>query len=218
MKLDLSAYKAQSNLFKLLNHPVRLAILDILQHDEACVCHMEAVLGKRQAYISQQLAVLRAEGIIRDRRDGWNIYYQIADPRVFELIELAKRFYPEQASPPPGLLKPERCPCPRCSSEEQNKDRTAIGNFITDQNQGEKMLKIKVLGSGCPNCKKLEAITRNVVQTLAIEAEIEKVTDYSKIMEYDILATPGLVINEKVVSFGRIPSEGEITTWITSEL
>jgi small redox-active disulfide protein 2 len=80
------------------------------------------------------------------------------------------------------------------------------------------MLVIKVLGSGCPNCKKLEAITRKVVDTLAVEANVEKVTDYTKIMEYNILATPGLVINEKVVSYGRIPSEAEVTTFITSAL
>ena len=80
------------------------------------------------------------------------------------------------------------------------------------------MLEIKVLGTGCPNCKKLEAMTRNVVNTLAVEADIEKVTAYDKIMAYDILSTPGLVINGKVVSFGRIPSESEITTWITSAL
>ncbi|MCE5209572.1 MAG: thioredoxin family protein [Chloroflexi bacterium] len=80
------------------------------------------------------------------------------------------------------------------------------------------MLVIKVLGSGCPNCKKLEAITRKVVETLAVDATIEKVTDFSKIMEYNILATPGLVINEKVVSYGRIPGEDEITSFITSAL
>jgi small redox-active disulfide protein 2 len=78
------------------------------------------------------------------------------------------------------------------------------------------MIEIKVLGTGCPNCKKLEAMTRNVVNTLSIEANIEKVTEYDKIMAYDILSTPGLVINGKVVSFGRIPSESEITTWVTS--
>ena len=80
------------------------------------------------------------------------------------------------------------------------------------------MLVIKVLGSGCPNCKKLEAITRKVVETLAVDATIEKVTDFSKIMEYNILATPELVINEKVVSYGRIPGEDEITSFITSAL
>jgi len=80
------------------------------------------------------------------------------------------------------------------------------------------MLIIKVLGSGCANCKKLEAITRQSVSTLGIEAEVIKVTEYPEIMKYNILSTPGLVVNEKVVSSGRIPSEAEITTFITSAL
>ena len=76
------------------------------------------------------------------------------------------------------------------------------------------MITIKVLGSGCPNCKRLEALARKAVEGLGIEAEIEKVTNYSDIMKYPILSTPGLVINEKVVSSGRIPSEEEITDWL----
>ena len=67
-------YDQQTQLFKLLTHPVRLAILEILRVGEHCVCHMEAHLGYRQAYISQQVAVLREAGLIRDRRDGWNIF------------------------------------------------------------------------------------------------------------------------------------------------
>jgi small redox-active disulfide protein 2 len=76
------------------------------------------------------------------------------------------------------------------------------------------MLNIKILGSGCSNCKRLEETTRRVVESLAIEAEIEKVTDYAEIMKWPILSTPGLVINEKLVSAGRIPSEVEITGWL----
>jgi small redox-active disulfide protein 2 len=78
------------------------------------------------------------------------------------------------------------------------------------------MLTIKVLGSGCANCKRLEATARKVVETLSIEAEIIKVTDYAEIMKYPILSTPGLVVNEKLVSAGRIPSETEITDWLVS--
>jgi small redox-active disulfide protein 2 len=80
------------------------------------------------------------------------------------------------------------------------------------------MLTIKILGSGCPNCKKLEAIARQAVEQLSIEAEVVKVMDYADIMAYNILSTPGLVINEKVVSSGRIPSPAEVTTWITNAL
>jgi len=80
------------------------------------------------------------------------------------------------------------------------------------------MLTIKVLGSGCANCKKLEALTRQAVSKLGIEAEVIKVTEYPEIMKYNIMSTPGLVVNAKVVSAGRIPSEAEITTFLTSAL
>ncbi|MCJ7733538.1 MAG: thioredoxin family protein [Anaerolineales bacterium] len=80
------------------------------------------------------------------------------------------------------------------------------------------MLKIKILGSGCPNCKRLEQETKKAVDNLAIDAEIEKVTDYLKIMEYDVLSTPGLVINEKVVSAGKIPSQPELVSFLASAL
>lgn len=76
------------------------------------------------------------------------------------------------------------------------------------------MIQIKVLGSGCANCKRLEAITRKVVEELKLEAEIAKVTDFEEIMKYPILSTPGLVVNEKVVSSGRIPGEAEIADWL----
>ncbi|MEW6092598.1 MAG: thioredoxin family protein [Chloroflexota bacterium] len=80
------------------------------------------------------------------------------------------------------------------------------------------MLTIKVLGSGCANCKRLEQIAQQVIASLAIEAEVIKVTDYNEIMKYDILSTPGLVINERVVSSGRIPTPAEVTTFLTSAL
>jgi small redox-active disulfide protein 2 len=80
------------------------------------------------------------------------------------------------------------------------------------------MLIIKVLGSGCANCKKLEALTRQAASKLGIEAEVTKVTEYPDIMKYNVMSTPGLVVNEKVVSAGRIPSEAEITAFLTSAL
>jgi small redox-active disulfide protein 2 len=80
------------------------------------------------------------------------------------------------------------------------------------------MLTIKVLGSGCANCKRLEQIARKVVSDMALEAEVIKVTEYPEIMKYNILSTPGLVVNEKVVSSGRIPTPAEVTTWVTNAL
>lgn len=80
------------------------------------------------------------------------------------------------------------------------------------------MLTIKVLGSGCANCKRVEQIAQKVVVDLSIEAQVIKVTDYAEIMKYNLLATPGLVINEKVVSSGRIPTPAEVTTFVTNAL
>ena len=80
------------------------------------------------------------------------------------------------------------------------------------------MLTIKVLGSGCANCKRLEQIARKAVSDLSIEAEVLHVTDYNQIMEYNILSTPGLVVNEKVVCSGRVPAQAEVVTWLANAL
>ncbi len=76
------------------------------------------------------------------------------------------------------------------------------------------MLSIKVLGPGCANCRKLEDIAREAVASLGVEAEISKVTDMQQIIAYDVLKTPGLVINEKLVSSGRIPTPQSVVEWI----
>lgn len=78
------------------------------------------------------------------------------------------------------------------------------------------MQTVKILGSGCANCKKLEAVAREAATAAQLEAEFIKVTDMRQIMTYDLLSTPGLVINEKLVSSGRIPTVAEVQKWLTA--
>jgi len=77
---------------------------------------------------------------------------------------------------------------------------------------------IKVLGTGCAKCQALEKTTKEAIKDLGVKVEIEHVTDIKKIMEYPILTTPGLVIDEKLVVSGRVPSKAELTTFITTAL
>ncbi|NTV64819.1 MAG: helix-turn-helix transcriptional regulator [Oscillochloris sp.] len=107
-------HDATARLFKALMHPTRLQILDLLRGGEQCVCHLEAHLGQPQAYVSQQLAVLRKAGLVCDQRDGLNIYYGLARPEVLTLLDTARAIVGEPGAGPAEA--PVDCPCPRCTS------------------------------------------------------------------------------------------------------
>ena len=79
-------------------------------------------------------------------------------------------------------------------------------------------MKIKILGPGCARCQQLEKTAKEVVRELGIDATVEEVKDIKKIMEYPILTTPGLVIDDKLVCSGRVPTKAEVTTFITTAL
>ncbi|HWQ89496.1 MAG TPA: thioredoxin family protein [Desulfitobacteriaceae bacterium] len=76
---------------------------------------------------------------------------------------------------------------------------------------------IKILGSGCANCKKLQATAEEAVKELGVDATVEKVQEIQKIMAFGVMRTPALVINEKVKSSGRIPGKDEIKKFIRDE-
>lgn len=78
------------------------------------------------------------------------------------------------------------------------------------------MLTVKILGSGCANCKKLEAVAREAASRANVSAEFVKVTEMKDILAYDLLSTPGLVVNEKLVSSGRIPTVAEVQKWLVT--
>ena len=73
---------------------------------------------------------------------------------------------------------------------------------------------VKILGTGCANCKTLEKLAREAAAEAGVEPDFEKVTDLPSIMAYGVMSTPGLVIDEHVVSTGRVPSKGEIAGWL----
>lgn len=111
-------FEEQAQRFKALGHPVRLQILRVLAEGEACVCHLETVLEKSQPYISQQLAVLREEGLVEDHRDGVIIYYRLADARLAQMVRTMFQLSQEEVDTPPESPL-EECPCPRCRSARE---------------------------------------------------------------------------------------------------
>lgn len=76
------------------------------------------------------------------------------------------------------------------------------------------MISVKILGTGCKKCLTLEQKVKDAVALNNIDASVEKVTDLSEIMNYGIMMTPGLVVNEKVVSSGTIPNDKQILNWL----
>ena len=114
-------YKKQAQLFRALAHPVRLRILDILARQEACVCHLTAILGQRQPYVSQQLATLRDAGLVADRREGTLIYYRLADEHLAQLLGAGRAIVEDLEGDTVSFQKTpqqvlDNCPCPRCQS------------------------------------------------------------------------------------------------------
>lgn len=120
------AYDREAQFYSALAHPVRLRILDILTQGEACVCHLVVVLQRRQAYVSQQLAILREAGLTADRKEGLYVYYRLADANLVPVLREV-RLRLANASGDESLLQiklPTRaeldCSCPECRAERSH--------------------------------------------------------------------------------------------------
>jgi DNA-binding transcriptional ArsR family regulator len=111
---NMNPYRPISSIFEAVSTPARLQIVLAIGKGEACVCHLEALLGMRQAYISQQLMLLREKDLISARRDGKYIYYSLRSPEMVELILQAARLagVPAKALEIPAS---EQCECPQCA-------------------------------------------------------------------------------------------------------
>jgi DNA-binding transcriptional ArsR family regulator len=121
----MNAYALQAELLKVLAHPVRLQILDVLRDGEQCVCHLQAVLGLRQAYVSQQLMELRELGLVTDRKEGLRVFYRVRDSSVYAILDVARSLVSRQAQKKglalsfglPDKDAARQCDCPKCASQ-----------------------------------------------------------------------------------------------------
>jgi len=107
-----------ASMFRALGQPARLRILVAIGQAEACVCHLEAVLGMRQAYISQHLMALRDSGLVATRREGKYIFYRLQDPDLLDLIKNAAKTAGVGSVDLASVGGKKDCGCPSCSTHE----------------------------------------------------------------------------------------------------
>jgi DNA-binding transcriptional ArsR family regulator len=123
----MDGYETLADIMKALAHPVRLQILKVLRDGEACVCHLEAVLGQRQAYISQQLMRLRDAGLVVDRREGMNVFYSVADDAIARFLDSAESAAQDIGGVQVRFEHPGGadvgCTCPKCQPEPAPESR-----------------------------------------------------------------------------------------------
>lgn len=134
----MDGYEVLADVMKALGHPVRLQILQVLRQGEACVCHLEAILGQRQAYISQHLMRLREAGLVVDRREGMNVFYALAAEEVARILDAVQQTASALAeargehlvlsAPAAGVVLGCTCPacCPQLAGSAARLDRGAL--------------------------------------------------------------------------------------------
>ena len=118
---NISSVEKVVSLLQTIGQESRLQILLAIGEGEACVCHLEAGLGYRQAYISQHLMALREAGLLSTRRDGRYIYYRLENPEIMDMVKLAARLAGLDVSDIANYadLTKANCECPNCSMEKE---------------------------------------------------------------------------------------------------
>lgn len=134
-------YTELSEIIKAIGHPIRLEIVEILREEgEACVCHLEHRTGHRQAYISQHLSRLREAGLVRDRREGMNVFYALSVDRVGALIDAANEIlgasngHQSRSEPVQyhSLMSQSGCACPKCQAKQRGEMVAHTGTIAPD--------------------------------------------------------------------------------------
>lgn len=142
--------------------------------------------------------------------EGMRLAEMIAEEIALRVDRLREKQEKEVSSP---LFKPS-CTCGSVPVAEEKEEPSSQPAFLP----GPAALSVKILGPGCPNCEKLYNMAREVISESDLPVSLEKVVKMKDIMQYRILATPGLVIGEEVVSSGRLPDKDEIFKMIQSAL
>ncbi|MBM3130578.1 MAG: winged helix-turn-helix transcriptional regulator [Chloroflexi bacterium] len=116
----MNSFHLPTHFLKTLAHPERLRLLYALRGGEECVCHLTALLRRRQAYVSQQLGFLRQAGLIADRQAGLRVYYRVTDARIFALLDAANALTGAKniAAEARTLAA---CPCPKCAAKQSDR-------------------------------------------------------------------------------------------------
>ncbi len=114
-----------------ISHPFRIKILLTIGNGEACVCHLEAVMNKRQAFISQHLMALRKAGILDTRRDGKYVYYRLADSSAFDIVRYAGKLAGLEEEHLPKFIGSNfssKCGCPNCAGGDFDQSTIDVPN------------------------------------------------------------------------------------------
>ena len=110
-------YEVLSARLKVLSHPERLRILDVLRRESECVCHLEALLAKPQPYVSQQLRLMREAGIITDDKQGQNVFDWLADDEVRQWLDVVLGLPVGEHAEIERHKKVVACACPKCTEQ-----------------------------------------------------------------------------------------------------